>query len=119
MPENGILKVKIKGYAGIVNKSYYYVDENNERQEIKYLRITGSTDIYGKPKDKFDGAINQDEYENRIFVMNAGGLGSFNTKSGVVQFTTFTVGKPKDSIRLYDKMQERLTEIQLRFLRDH
>lgn len=50
MPENGILKVKIKGYAGIVNKSYYYVDENNERQEIKYHRITGSTDIYGKPK---------------------------------------------------------------------
>ena len=118
IPENGILKVKIKGRTGIVNKSYYYVDKNNEMQKIEYLRITGDIDPSGRPKDKFDGAINQDEYENGIFVMNAGGLGSFDTKSGRVQFTTFTVGHPKDSIRLYDKMQMRLTEIQLGFLRD-
>ncbi len=118
IPENGILKVKTKGYKGIVNKSYYYEDENNERQEIEYLRITGSRDISGKPKDKFDGAINQNEYENGIFVMNTGGLGSFNTRDGVVQYTSFIVGNPKDGERLYDKKQERISNLQREFIQD-
>ncbi len=115
-PKDGILKVRTPGVTGIVNLAYYYIDENNERQEIEYLRITGDRDPSGKPKDKFDGAINQNEYENGIFIMNAGGLGSFNTKNGVVQFTGFIVGNPKDGERLFDKKQERISNLQREFI---
>jgi hypothetical protein len=119
IPEDGVLKVKSKGITGIVNLSYFYVNESNERQKIEYLRITGSTDMNGKPKDKFDGQINQNEYKNSIFVMNTGGLGSFNTKNGVIQFTNFIVGTPKDSEQLYDKMQKRISEFQRKFLQNN
>ena len=118
IPEDGVLKVKTPGVKGIVRASYFYVDKNNERQEIKYLRITGDRSPTGEPQNKF-GNITQDEYENVVFVMNTGGLGSFNTKKGVVQFTSFIVGTPKDNERQYDKMQERLFTIQRQFIQNN
>lgn len=60
IPEDGILKVKTKGIRGIVNLSYFYVDKNNERQRIEYLRITGDRNPNGEPQNKF-GNINQHE----------------------------------------------------------
>ena len=118
IPQGGVLKVKTPGVAGIVNLSYFYINKNNERREIKYLRITGDNDPNGKPQNKF-GNITQDEYENAVFVMNAGGLGSFNTKNGVVQFTSFIVGTPKDSKDLYFKMQDRMSDFQRKFIQNN
>jgi hypothetical protein len=112
IPKDGILKVKTQSVLGAVNLSYFYVSENGNRQKVEYLRITGDTDINGKPKDKFDGQLNQGEYENRVFIMNIGGLGSFNTKNSVVQYTSFLVGTPKESGILYDVMQKRISKIQ-------
>lgn len=103
IPEDGMLKVKAKRYKGIVNVSYFYVDGDGQREQIKYLRITGDRDINGKPKDKFDGQINQDEYENGVFVMSHEQTAS--------KIANFTVGAPKDSDRLYDKMQKRVSNI--------
>lgn len=117
IPENGILKIKTEGVSKTANKSYYYLVGNNERQEIKYLRITGDRDSSGKPKDKFDGAITQEEYANGVFVMNTGGLGSFQTPKGVVQFTSFIIGNPKDGEAMYDKMEKRITEIQRQMIK--
>jgi hypothetical protein len=111
IPKDGILKVRSAGKTGIVNKSYFYVGENNQRQEIKTLRITGERDPAGQPQNKF-GNISQSEYESSVFVMNASGLGSFNTKNGVVQYTSFIVGTPKESERLYDQMEKRISELQ-------
>ena len=70
------------------------------------------------PQNKH-GNITQDEYENTVFVMNSGGLGSFNTKNGVVQYTSFIVGAPKDGDRLYDKKQKRISEIHRQFLQNN
>ncbi len=117
IPEDGILKVKTSGVTGVVDKSYYYVDENNERRKIEYLRVTGDRDPSGKAQNKF-GDITQSEYENALFVMNTGGLGSFNTKNVVIQYTSFIVGTPKDSDRLYDKMQRRISSLHRQFIQD-
>jgi hypothetical protein len=87
IPEDGILKVKTKGVIAYVNMIYYYVDEDNERQKVEYLRVTGERDPSGMPQNKH-GNITQNQYENETFVMNAGGLGSFNTKNGVVRYTS-------------------------------
>lgn len=118
IPKDGVLKVKPRGVSGIVNLKYFYVIENNEKREIKYLRVTGDRDPQGKPQNKF-GNITQDEYENTVFVMHAGGLGSFNTKNGIVQFTSFIVGTPKDSEQLYDKKQKRISDYHREFLRNN
>lgn len=117
IPEDGILKVKTSGQTGIVNKSYFYIDEGNRRQRIEYLRVTGDRNPAGEPQNKF-GNISQNEYENTVFIMNTGGLGSFNTKHGVIQFTSFIIGMPKDSVRLYDKMQERISNLHRKFLQN-
>lgn len=85
VPEDGILKVQTRGVTGIVNNSYYYVGEGNERQKIEYLRVTGDRSPTGEPQNKF-GNINRNEYEHTVFVMGVGGLGSFNTKK--VSFNT-------------------------------
>ena len=111
IPSDGILKVKNPGYAGIVNTSYFYVDEEGNRERIEYLRITGDRDPQGLPQNKY-GNISIDDLENRIFVMNAGGLGSFNTRTGIVQFSRFIVATPRASDLLYDKMETRTTAIQ-------
>ena len=80
IPEDGILKVKTKGYTGIVNQSYFYVDNNNQRQMIEYLRVTGDRNPAGEPQNKF-GNISQNQYENTVYVMNTGGLGSLIQKT--------------------------------------
>lgn len=114
IPEDGVLKVRTQGATGAVNPSYFYLGKNNERQRVEYLRITGAQSPSGEPQNKF-GNINQTEYENGVYVMNAGGLGSFNVKTGVVKYTSFVVGAPKDADHLYDKMQKRLSDLQRNF----
>ena len=118
IPQNGILKVKTKGITGIINKSYFYVDENNQRQKIDYLYITGERNPSGEPQNKF-GNINQNDYEDTVFIMNAGGLGSFNTKNDVIQYTSFIVATPKNSDGLYDNMQKRISNVQREFLQNN
>lgn len=118
IPEDGILRIKTEGIKKIANSSYFYLENNNERQELKRLRITGDRDPSGKQKDKFDGVITQEEYENGIFIMSYGGLGSFQTKRGNVQFTNFIVGNPKDSEIFYDKMQQRISQLQRQIMND-
>jgi hypothetical protein len=103
IPVDGLLKVKAHRYKGIVSQSYFYVDREGQREQLKYLRITGSDDINGRPKDKFDGQITQDEYENGVFVMSHEQTAS--------KISNFTVGAPKDSNRLYDKMEDRISNI--------
>lgn len=117
IPKDGILKVRTQGVTGKVNLAYYYLGKNNERQRIEYLRITGDRSPSGEPQNKF-GNINQSEYESGVFVMNAGGLGSFNTKNGVIKYTSFIVGSPKDADQLYDKMQKRISSFQRKFIQD-
>lgn len=116
IPKDGILRVRTPSTSGIVDVHYYYIDENDERQEIKYLRITGDRNPSGEPQNKFSN-INENEYENSVFIMSSGGLGSFNTKNGIVQFTNFIVGTPKESEILYNKMQKRISDYQREFTR--
>lgn len=111
IPSNGILRVKTKGITGFVDTSYYYVDENGARQKIEAIRVTGDRDPSGLPQNKY-GNISQAEYDNKIFVMNTGGLGNFKAKEATVQFTSFIVGTPKDGDRFYDRKQKRISEIQ-------
>ncbi len=103
IPKDGLLKINTERYTGIVNLSYFFVDENGQREQIRYLRITGDRDMYGNPKDKFDGQINKEEYENGIFVMNHEGTAS--------KISNFIVGHPKDSESMYDAMQKRISNI--------
>ncbi len=114
IPADGILKVKTSGVKDTVNLSYFYVDKNDERQRVEYLRITGDRNVAGEPQNKF-GNITQNDYENRVFVMSAGGLGSFNTQNGAIQYTSFIIGTPKDSEHLYDEMQVRISSFQRKF----
>lgn len=111
IPNDGILKVQTPGVPGIVSKSYYYIDVSNRRQRIEYLRVTGDRSPTGEPQNKF-GNITQDQYDNTVYVMAAGGLGSFNTKKGIIQYTSFIIGTPKDNEHLYDEMQKRISTLQ-------
>ena len=115
IPEDGILKVKARGVTGRVNLTYYYLGRNNERQKINYLHITGDRSPSGEPQSPY-GDLAQSEIENGVYVMNAGGLGSFNTKTGVVKYTNFIIGSPKDSEQLNDRMQKRISYFQRKFL---
>ena len=117
IPADGILKVKTQGGVGIFTKSFYYVDENNQREKLKTLRVTGDRSPTGEPQNKF-GNITQDQYEHTVYVMAVGGLGSFNTKKGIIQFTSFIIGTPKDSDQLYMKMERRTTDMQRKFLQE-
>jgi len=112
IPAEGILKVKTPGYTGVVNSYYFYVDGNGGREQVPYLRVTGSSDINGNPKDRFDNQLSPAEYENGIYVMNTGGIATINTKSGLFSYTSFVIGRPKDCDRLYDAMQIRITNLQ-------
>jgi len=111
IPANGVLKIQNKGFTGIVNLHYFYIGGDGQREQIETLRITGDRDINGKPKDKFDGQINQNEYENGIFIMNNGGIATTNSGGKIFSYTSFIVGTPRDSERLYDKMQKRISDI--------
>lgn len=110
IPEDGVLKVKSPLETGFVNLKYFYIDDSGRREEIRYLRITGDRDIHGESKDKFDGQINADEYENGIFAM------SYGVDSGKI--VSFFVGRPKNSEILYEKMVRRVNKILLRRIND-
>jgi hypothetical protein len=113
IPADGILKVKTPGYTGIVNKSFYYVDgeDHSSRQKIDYLTVTGSNDIHGNPKDKYDGQVNQDQIENGIYVMMTGGVAITNTSDGTYSYTSFIVAHPKDAERILRELYHRIPEI--------
>jgi hypothetical protein len=110
IPADGVLKVRTSAPTGIVNLKYFYLTKENRRKEIKYLRITGDRDPQGHPQNKY-GNISDEEVQNTIFVMDVGGLGSFNTKSETIQFTSFVVGKPIDSEKLSINMDNRIADL--------
>lgn len=111
IPASGVLKVRTPAYVGIVNLKYFYVDQAGERQEVKHITITGDRDPQGQPQNKY-GNLSQDEVENSIFVMNPGGAGEFRVNGKPVQFSRIVIGKPKDSIKLFDEYQKKLVEVQ-------
>lgn len=111
IPPSGVLKVRTPPYLGIVNLKYFYVDEGGERQEVRYITITGDRDPQGRPQNKY-GNLSQDEVENSIFVMNPGGAGGFKVNGKDVQFSRIVIGKPKDSEKLFDEYQKKIVEMQ-------
>lgn len=119
IPTDGLLKIKTKGYSGIVDLRYFYVDENGQREEIKYLHVTGERDMYGKPKDKFDGQINQEEYDTGVFIMGAGGVATTNSGGKIFSYTGFVVGAPRDIEQLFEKREKRVSDIHCEFLRNN
>ncbi|MGB7200671.1 MAG: hypothetical protein WBD16_00220 [Pyrinomonadaceae bacterium] len=124
IPKDGILRVRSKRYEGVLSVNvgnasfgnglrYFYIDEDNKREEVKYLRITGDRDVNGNPKDKFDGQINQGEYENGIFIMNHESS-NFDLQGRQITLTNFTIGNPKNSSVLYANMNKRISDLQRR-----
>jgi uncharacterized lipoprotein YehR (DUF1307 family) len=115
--EDGVLKVKSNRKKGVVNKNYYYLNANGNRQRIEYL-YPGGREIKESRQQRlsFDN-ISQNEYENKVFVMNSvnGTFGRFNVKDIPTQYSSFIVGKPKEGNFLYDKMRQRITSIQKDF----
>lgn len=111
IPANGVLKVKDSAPTGTINRSYYFVTDKGDRSKINYLHITGERSVEGLPQNKF-GNISQQEHDNKVFVMSAGGVGSFNTPRGIVQFTSFIISTPKDSSIVYRNMEDRIFDIQ-------
>lgn len=111
IPPSGVLKVRTPAYVGIVNLKYFYVDQAGERQEVKYIIVTGDRDPQGRPQNKY-GNLAQDEVENSIFVMNPGGVGEFRVNDKAVQFSGFIIGKPKDGDKLKDEEQKKIVDVQ-------
>ena len=111
IPSSGVLRVRTSPYLGIVNLKYFYVDQAGERQEVKYITITGDHDPQGRPQNKY-GNLSQDEVENSIFVMNPSGVGEFRLNGKTIQFSRIIVGKPKDSEQLFDEYRKKLVEVQ-------
>lgn len=118
IPSNGVLYVQGPPQPGLVNKEFYYISADGKRTRIEELRITGNTSPEGLPQNKF-GNISQDDFENKIFVMNTGGFGSFNTPTRIVQFTSFVVSTPKEDSSFYSQLQDQLFEIQREFTEAH
>jgi hypothetical protein len=111
LPVTGVLKVRTTAYVGIINLKYFYVDQAGERQEVKYITITGDHDPQGRPQNKY-GNLSQDEVENSIFVMNPSGVGEFRVNGKTIQFSRIIVGKLKDSEQLFYEYQKKLVEVQ-------
>jgi len=111
IPDDGVLRATNSPPTGIIGRDYYFVAAGGQRMKIDYLRITGDRSVQGFPQNKF-GNITQHQHDNKIYIMNAGGIGSFNTPNGTVQFTSFIVSTPKDSAQAYREMENRISEIQ-------
>lgn len=116
IPSNGVLLVKGPPETGLVRKEYYYVSTEGERRRIEQLRVTGDNSPDGLPQNRF-GDISEDDFENKVFVMNTGGFGSFNTSTKTVQYTSFVVSTPRENSSFYSQLQDRLFEIQKEFER--
>jgi len=114
IPRDGILKVRSSTGSRFLRRDYYYLSDDGTRRKVESLRITGDKDVNGQPQKMF-GNISPEDYETKIFVTNAGGLGSFNTREGTIQFTSFIVGTPKNSTASYDELQNKITQIQRAF----
>lgn len=113
IPSSGILRVSMKGYTGVVNKKFFF-DDGKVRHPIDTLRITGDTAPSGQPQNRY-GNISEADVERGVFVMNVGGLGSFRSPKGVISYTSFIVGTPKDSEDIYRELEDRLDKIQNEF----
>lgn len=111
IPPSGVLKVSAPPYLGIVDVKYFYVNQAGERQEVKHITITGDRDPQGRPQNKY-GNLSEHDVENSIFVMNPSGYGEFRVNGKPVQFSRIVIGKPKDSIKLFDEYQKKLVEVQ-------
>lgn len=116
IPLGGVLKVSDIPSTGLVDMEYFFVGKTGDRKQIQYLHVTGETSIQGLPQNKF-GNISDSDHANRVFVMNSGGVGSFNTSARRIQFTSFVVSTPKNSDQAHSKLQDRISEIQETFAR--
>lgn len=114
IPDEGILKVQGPPRTGLVSKEYYFVSKRGDRKRIRYLQVTGETSPQGLPQSKF-GDITQDDHDNTLFVMNAGGFGSFRSPSRTIQYTSFVVSTPQHNSKVYSELQDRIFEIQKTF----
>lgn len=116
IPEDGILKVNIPFEKGSHKFDYFFVDNNGTRTKLEYLYPKGWIRNPGDNTSKSQDNITEDERNNRIFAMN--NINStFRVKDNVVYVNSFIVGKPKDSAIAYDRMQDRISEIQKTLLK--
>lgn len=110
IPADGLLRVRGGGVSGSINKSYFWQRKDGTREEITYLQITGNHSPQGLPQNKF-GNISMDQYENKLYVMNAGGLGSFNVSGRTIQYTSFVVSTPRNNTSVYIDMNSRVHQL--------
>lgn len=116
LPEDGILKVKMPFEKGSHKFDYFFVDDKGTRTELEYVYPTGWVRSSGDNTTKSQDNITEDEGTNHIFVMN--NINStFRINENVIYVNSFIVGKPKDSAIAYDKMQDRISEIQRTLLK--
>lgn len=108
IPADGILKVSIDAKTVRGNAKFFFAGKNGERTEIELL--------HNRVLEKSAGIrtsddISADERDNKIFVMSAE-RGNFNTSNGVVMFSCFTVGKPKDGNLLVSRTHNKISQVQ-------
>lgn len=111
IPQNGFLKIKSPFERKTYRFKYYLVDANNKRTEIEYLYPEGYVRGVGEENQKSHDTISEAERENTTFVMNHRNS-NFNAKDGRVFLTCFSVGKPKDSEKIYTDTDRRIFKIQ-------
>ena len=113
IPADGILKVNIDEKTVSGKPTFFFVGKNGERTEIELLYAWGPKYPEGMRSTK---DISDDERDNKVFAAIFEN-GTFNTASGVVRFSSFTVGKPKDYKILIHRTHGKVSDLQRTFPR--
>jgi hypothetical protein len=110
IPKDGILIVKPPAKLGPFKLSYFYVDANDNRQEIEYLNppsyVKDSSEMNSRNVDE----VTEDERDNRLFAMSHRRIG-FSISNQKTLLYVFSLGYPKDSISLYTDIDRRGDEM--------
>lgn len=104
VPEDGILRVKTSPTHWTEHTQYCYSSTDQRCLEVTYL------DHWGDGKSVAN--LDEDERKNGTFVFNDGGIGSFNIANKTIQYRGFLVGHPIVKDRMYDRMVDRIFQLQ-------
>lgn len=112
IPADGILKTTVDAKSVGGKPRFFFVGKNGERAELELLYHWGPKYPEAMRSVKDISAEEQDKVFAMIFER-----GTFNSAGEVVMFSSFTVGKPKDSNISIGRTHGKISQVQRTFPR--
>lgn len=111
IPKDGFLKVKAAFERKNFRFKYYFVDANDKRAEIEYLQRAHYVRDPGDTASKSEDSITENERNSQIFAM-LHETTNFTISGNRVFIQNFIVAIPKDSLNIYMRTYDKISDIQ-------